>query len=166
MSTPIPVRLIDPRGQRFGAGLSAILLVAGLVLDAPIVPLLIAGALGVSAAFGSKYWALGRPWPTIRRVLKLGPPSSPEPELGPRFAQGFGFIVLVVGLALVAIGVPLLGWLLIGAVAALQTVLAVTGICIGCMLYGLHWWLPEVFDRFVFRVPGTNKGSSGTGEAA
>jgi len=161
MSTPIQVRLIDPRGQRFGAGLSAIVLAAGVVLNAPIVPLLVALALGVSAALGTRYWALGRPWPTIRRLLKLGPPSSPEPELGPRFAQGFGFIVLVAGLALVAVGVPLLGWLLIGAVAALQTVLAVTGICIGCMLYGLHWWLPEVFDRFVFRVAAPRDSSTG-----
>jgi hypothetical protein len=161
MSTPIQVRLIDPRGQRFGAGLSAIVLAAGIVLNAPIVPLLVALALGVSAALGTRYWALGRPWPTIRRLLKLGPPSSPEPELGPRFAQGFGFIVLVAGLALVAVGVPLLGWLLIGAVAALQTVLAVTGICIGCMLYGLHWWLPEVFDRFVFRVAAPRDSSTG-----
>ena len=166
MSTPIPVRLIDPRGQRFGAGFSAVLIALGIVLNAPLVALLIAVALGVSAAFGSKYWILGRPWPTIRRLLKLGPPSSPEPELGPRFAQGFGVIVLVAGLVLIAVGVPLLGWLLIGAVAALQTVLAVTGICIGCMLYGLHWWLPEVFDRFVFRVSGTAKGSAGSGETA
>ncbi|HTC85697.1 MAG TPA: DUF4395 domain-containing protein [Candidatus Acidoferrum sp.] len=153
MSTPIPVRLIDPRGQRFGAGFSAVLLAAGIVLNAPVVPLLVAIALAVSAAFGSKYWALGRPWPTIRRLARLGPPESPEPELGPRFAQGFGFIVLTVGLVFMVLGVPLLGWVLVGAVAALQTVLAVTGICIGCMLYGLHWWLPEVFDRFVFRVP-------------
>ena len=154
-------RYIDPRGQRFGAGLSAIVLAAGVILNAPIVPILVALALGVSAALGTRYWALGRPWPTIRRLLKLGPPSSPEPELGPRFAQGFGFIVLVAGLALVAVGVPLLGWLLIGAVAALQTVLAVTGICIGCMLYGLHWWLPEVFDRFVFRVAAPRDSSTG-----
>ena len=161
MSTPIQVRLIDPRGQRFGAGLSAIVLAAGVILNAPIVPILVALALGVSAALGTRYWALGRPWPTIRRLLKLGPPSSPEPELGPRFAQGFGFIVLVAGLALLAVGVPLLGWLLIGAVAALQTVLAVTGICIGCMLYGLHWWLPEVFDRFVFRVAAPRDSSTG-----
>ena len=166
MTAPIQVRLIDPRGQRFGAGFSAVLLAAAIVLNAPIVALLIAIALGVSAAFGSKYWILGRPWPTIRRLFKLGPPSSPEPELGPRFAQGFGFIVLVVGLVLIAVGVPLLGWLLAGAVAALQTVLAVTGICIGCMLYGLHWWLPEMFDRFVFRLPGTSRGSRGTGETA
>ena len=31
-----------------------------------------------------------RPWPTIRRLLRLGPPSAPEPEVGPRFAQALG----------------------------------------------------------------------------
>ena len=44
-------------------------------------------ALGASALFGTRYSILGRPWPTIRRILELGPPKEPEPEYGPRFAQ-------------------------------------------------------------------------------
>jgi hypothetical protein len=160
MTAPLQVRLIDPRGHRFGAALSVVFLAVGIVLDAPIVPLFIALALGVSAAFGTRYSALGRPWPTVRRLLKLGPPSSPEPELGPRFAQGFGFVVLVVGLVFVRVGVPVAGWLLIGAVAALQTLLAVIGICVGCQLYGLHWWLPAMFDRFILRLPARDRGSA------
>jgi Domain of unknown function (DUF4395) len=161
MTSPLQVRLIDPRGHRFGAALSVVFLVVGFALDAPIVPALIALALGISATFGTKYSALGRPWPTIRRLLELGPPASPEPELGPRFAQGFGSVVLVAGIVLMAAGLPVLGWLLVGAVGALQTLLAVTGICVGCQLYGLHWWLPAMFDRFVLRLPASRDESPG-----
>jgi len=39
----------------------------------------------------------------------------------------------------------MLGWLGTGAVAALQTLLARTGICVGCRLYLLRWWGPSRF---------------------
>ena len=99
MSIPVrpPVRLIDPRGQRFGAALSAIVLVVGVVLDLPIVVALVAVALGVSSALGTRYFVFGRPWPTVRSLLRLGPPAAPEPEVGPRFAQALGTTFLALG---------------------------------------------------------------------
>ncbi len=153
MSIPVrsPIRLIDPRGQRFGAGLSAIVLAAAIALDLPIVAALVAVALGVSSALGTRYFVFGRPWPAIRTSLKLGPPSAPEPEVGPRFAQALGTTFVGLGVILLAVGLRPLGWLPIGAVVALQTLLAVTGFCLGCRLYGLQWWVPEQFDRFVLR---------------
>ena len=153
MSIPVrpPVRLIDPRGQRFGAALSAIVLVVGVVLDQPIVAALVALALGVSSALGTRYFVFGRPWPTVRAVLKLGPPAAPEPEVGPRFAQALGTVFLALGVVLLGLGVRPVGWLPVVAVVALQTLLAVTGFCLGCRLYGLQWWVPDQFDRFVLR---------------
>ena len=147
----IPVRLIDPRGHRFGGALSVILLAVATVLDLPIVVAVVALALGVSALFGTQYSVLGRPWPTIRRVLKLGPPATPEPEFGPRFAQALGFIGLALGFLLLAAGLRPLGWLPVIAVAVLQTLLAATGYCLGCKLYLLHWWVPDAFDRIIGR---------------
>lgn len=153
MSIPVrpPVRLIDPRGQRFGAALSAIVLAIGIALDLPIVAALVALALGASSALGTRYFVFGRPWPTVRTLLKLGPPSAPEPEVGPRFAQALGTGFLVLGVVLLAVGIRPLGWLPVAAVVALQTLLAVTGYCLGCRLYGLQWWVPDQFDRFVLR---------------
>ena len=153
MSIPAraPVRLIDPRGQRFGAGLSAIVLAIGLALDLPIVALLVGVALAVSSALGTRYFVFGRPWPTVRRLLRLGPPVAPEPEVGPRFAQALGTTFLALGVILLALGLRPLGWLPVAAVVALQTLLAVTGYCLGCRLYGLQWWVPDQFDRFVLR---------------
>jgi hypothetical protein len=149
----LPVRLIDPRGPRFGAAFSVVLLAIAVAFDLPLLAALVGLALGVSAAFGTQYWILGRPWPWIRKTLRLGPPAEPEAELGPRFAQAMGFVVLEVGAVLLAFSVRPLGWLVVLIVVALQTLLAVTGYCLGCRLYGLHWLLPELFDRYVAR-PG------------
>jgi hypothetical protein len=156
-----PIRLIDPRGQRFGAGLSAVVLAGAIVLDLPIVALLVAIALGVSSALGTRYFVFGRPWPAIRSFLKLGPPSAPEPEVGPRFAQALGTTFVSIGVVLLALGIRPLGWLPIGAVVALQTLLAVTGYCLGCRLYGLHWWVPDQFDRVVLRRQPDRSGEAG-----
>jgi hypothetical protein len=149
----IRVRTIDPRGQRFGAGLSAITLIVGIALELPAVALVVGLALAVSAGLGTQWFLFGRPWPAVRRALRLGPPSDPEPELGPRFAQALGAAFVALGLILLAAGAAPWHWAPIAAVAGLQTLLAVSGYCLGCKLYGLHWFLPEVFDRLVLRVP-------------
>lgn len=149
MSSPSAARRIDPRGHRFGGGLSAILLVASVALDAPIVVALIAVALGVSAFFGTQYSVLGRPWPVVRRALRLGPPAELEAEFPPRFAQALGAAGLAAALAFLLAGIPVIGLAFVLGVAALQTVLAVTGYCLGCRLYFLRWFLPALFDRVV-----------------
>lgn len=153
MSSVIPVRAIDPRGQRFGAGFSAATLILAIALDRPVVAAIVGIALAISAALGTQWFLFGRPWPAIRRSLKLGPPSDPEPELGPRFAQALGTAFIAIGFAAFAAGAGAWSWLPIAAVAGLQTLLAASGYCLGCKLYGLHWFLPELFDRLVLRVP-------------
>lgn len=153
MSSIIPVRAIDPRGQRFGAGASAITLALAILLNQPLIAVVVGVALAVSAARGTRWFLFGRPWPTIRTRLHLGPPASTEPELGPRFAQALGATFILIGVVLLAAGIRPWFWLPIVAVAGLQTLLAVTGYCLGCKLYGLHWFLPELFDRVVLRIP-------------
>src|SRR6185503_9945367 len=46
-----PARQIDPRGQRFGAGVSAVVLVLAFVANLPWLALLVGLNLGLSAAF-------------------------------------------------------------------------------------------------------------------
>ncbi len=74
--------------------------------------------------------------------------SSPSTSTRREFAQVFGSVVLAVSLLAFALGLPVVGWLLAGAVAALQTVLALTGYCLGCRLYFLRWWVPGLVTRF------------------
>jgi hypothetical protein len=144
-----PIRRIDPRGQRFGAGTSVALLLLAFALRSPLLVAAVGVTLAVSAALGTRYFLLSRPWPVVRGVLGLGPPRDPEPELGPRFSQALGATALLLGAASLAAGADPLGWVLVGIVAALQFVLASTGFCLGCRLYGLNWWLPAQFDRLI-----------------
>jgi hypothetical protein len=139
-------RMIDPRGHRFGAGVSAILLiVAFLTGTIPLVALVLL-SIGVSAAFGLRWSIYGVIWRRIVRVAHLGP-VEPEHEYPPRFAQVLGSTALILALGAFALGATTLGWGLALAVAALQTLLAVTGYCLGCRLYFLRWWVPSVVTR-------------------
>jgi len=149
--TPTPARSIDPRGQRFGAGVSAIVLVIAFLLDIPWLAVLVGANLAISSFFGTRFFLPGRAWPFVRRALTLGP-TDLEHEYPPRFAQALGAAVLgLAGLAFV-VGATPLGWVLAAAVAGLQTLLAITGICVGCRLYFLRWYVPSLFARLFRRT--------------
>ena len=151
-TNPQAGRMIDPRGQRFGAGLSVVILVAGFALGAPIVVAFLAAALGLSAFLGTRYAILGRAWPIARRAFRIGPPAELEHELPPRFAQALGFIGFSIATLLFVLGFSTAGWLVAAAVGTLQAVLAATGYCLGCRLYFLKWWVPAQFGKLTRRT--------------
>jgi hypothetical protein len=142
-------RRIDPRAHRFGAGLSVVILATGFLAQVALVVPAVGFALGVSAVFGTGYSILGRPWPAVRRLLGLAPPAELESEFPPRFAQLLGTVGLALATALLVVGQDGAGWLVAAAVATLQAVLAVTGYCLGCRLYGMRWYAPRLFDRLI-----------------
>jgi hypothetical protein len=78
------------------------------------------------------------PWGVLYRKTvapRLAPPTELEDPRPPRFAQGVGLFVAVVGLVLHLAGVP---WALtIAAAAAFVAAFlnAVFGLCLGCQLY-------------------------------
>jgi hypothetical protein len=154
MSSPLPAdagaRWIDPRGQRVGAALSAVVLVAALATGSTWLAGLVGLALAVSAAFGTRWFVFGRPWPALRRVLRLGP-TEPEHEYPPRFAQALGATFLAIGTLLLAGGLAPWGWLPVLGVIALQLLLAATGYCLGCRLYFIRWYIPALFTRVIRR---------------
>ncbi len=139
-------RMIDPRGHRFGAGVSAILLITAVVTATPWLVALVLVSIGVSAAFGLKYSIYGVAWRRIAKTLAL-PKVEPEHEYPPRFAQVLGSIALILALGAFAVGATTLGWVFALAVAGLQTLLATTGYCLGCKLYFLRWWVPDLVTR-------------------
>ena len=143
----VPSRAIDPRGHRFGAGLSVVILALGFLAQVPLVIPVVALALGVSAFLGTRYSILGRPWPFVRRGLGFGPPKELESEFPPRFAQLLGTVGLGLATLLLANGFVAGAWLVAAAVGGLQLVLAATGYCLGCRLYFLRWYAPRLFDR-------------------
>ena len=141
-----PARMMDPRGHRFGAGVSAIMLIGATLAQTPWVVALVLLTIGVSAAFGLRYSVYGAIWRRIVKIAGLGP-ATPEHEYPPRFAQGLGSVALVLSLLAFVAGAPTLGWGFALAVAALQTLLAATGFCLGCRLYFLRWWVPDLATR-------------------
>lgn len=149
-------RMIDPRGHRFGAGVSALVLLAAFALDAPVLVAIALLSIGTSAALGLRWSIYGAAWRRIVRALSL-PPTTPEHEYPPRFAQTLGSIVLVASVLAFAVGASPAGWLLASAVAGLQSLLAITGYCLGCRLYLLRWWVPDLVTRIWTRGSRTTQ---------
>jgi hypothetical protein len=141
-----PAAKIDPRGHRFGAALSSLLLIVASVTNSPWLVLVALGSIGVSAVFGLRYSIYGVIWRRIVRVAGLGP-TEPEHEYPPRFAQVLGSTALTLSLLAFVAQQPVVGWALALAVAALQGVLGLTGYCLGCRLYFLRWWVPDLVTR-------------------
>jgi len=138
--------MIDPRGHRFGAGVSAILLIGAFLTGTTWLVALVLLSIGVSAALGLRWSIYGAIWRRIVRAARLGP-TEPEHEYPPRFAQVLGSVALVLALIAFALGATTLGWAFTLAVAGLQTLLATTGYCLGCRLYFLRWWIPDLVTR-------------------
>jgi hypothetical protein len=138
-----PARMIDPRGHRFGAAVSGGLLVVSFLFGWVPGVLLALLSIGVSAAFGLRYSIYGAVWRRIVKIAKLGK-AEPEHEYPPRFAQTLGSIALLFSLLAFGLGATALGWILALGVAGLQLLLAATGYCLGCRLYFLRWWIPDV----------------------
>ena len=140
-------RMIDPRGHRFGAGVSAVLLIAAFLTGTTWL-------VAVVLAVDRRQRGVRPPLLDLRRRSGAGiakalalPKVEPEHEYPPRFAQVLGSTALILALLAFALGATTLGWVLTLAVAGLQTVLALTGYCLGCRLYFLRWWVPDLVTR-------------------
>jgi hypothetical protein len=125
---------VDPRGQRFSAILTSIVLVVVLVtsswllLAAQAVVFVIGVLLGLrSAPYGLIYQAFVRP--------RLGPPKELEPEAPPRFAQGVGAVFAVVGVLGYALGITALGMTATAFALIAAFLNAAFGLCLGCEAY-------------------------------
>lgn len=129
---------IDPRGPRFGAAVTSVLLAATLLLGsspAGVTLLAIVTALfALGAARGAQGTLQGM---AFRRWVqpRLTPPPHLEDARPPQFAQVVGLLVTGTGLLLAAAGVP--GAVLVAAAIALAAAFAnaAFGFCLGCEMY-------------------------------
>ncbi len=129
-----PAGAIDPRGPRFAAGMTSLVLAAVVVTGSWWLLALQALLFATTVALGP-----GRgPWGLLfRRVVRprLARPTWWEDPAAPRFAQLVGLLVVGTGLLLVAVGVP--GAAVGSAAVALFAagLNAAFGICLGCAAY-------------------------------
>lgn len=133
---PMATRMIDRNGHRWGAAISAVILYIGLIFDQRWFAPAVCAILAVGVAFGLRYSPLGATYRFVKKTFKLGIPVVPEEEAPPRFAQLMGFVFLLVAtIGFYSIENNTVGWTFTMIVAALQTLLGATGVCVGCEVY-------------------------------
>ena len=125
---------IDPRGPRFGAAITTVVL--AVVLITGNLWVLVAQGLifAAGAVFGLRY----APYGMLYRVLvrpRLGPPKELEAEAPPRFAQTVGLVFATVGVAGYAAGLSWLGIVATAMALAAAFLNAAFGFCLGCEMY-------------------------------
>ncbi len=129
---------IDPRGARFAAGLTSLVLAATLLTapGATAVGLLAtqAAVFAVGAALGVQRSPYGLLFRTVFRP-RLAPPRETEDAGPPRFAQGVGLAFALAGLVALLAGATVVGLVAVGLALAAAALNATTGFCLGCEAY-------------------------------
>lgn len=125
--------LLDPRGPRFSAWITSLVLAGVLVTGNGWLALAqaVVFALGAWSPRLSPYAVLYR-----RFVARhLAPPAELESALPVRFAQGVGLTFALVGAAGYLLGVPAVGVVAIGAALVAAFLNAAFDLCLACKVY-------------------------------
>jgi len=125
---------IDPRGPRFGALITTVVLAVVLITSSAWLLAAQALVFAAGAVFGLRYAPYGV---LYRRLVRprLGPPAELEPEAPPRFAQAVGLVFAVAGVAGYAAGLTWLGLAATAAALVAAFLNGVFGFCLGCAMY-------------------------------
>ncbi len=135
--------MIDPRGPRFAATLTTIVLAAALLTGSAW----LLAAQGVVFAVGAVRGIQHTPYSWLfRRFVRprLAPPAELEDARPPRFAQAVGLGFALVGVVGAALGLTPVFLVATGLALAAAFLNAAFGYCLGCEVYLL---LPRLFPR-------------------
>jgi hypothetical protein len=125
--------LLDPRGPRFAAAVTSVVLVLVMVLASGWLALAQAAVFAVSAL-----WPRYSPYGLLYRALlapRLPRPTELEPAAPVRFAQAVGCAFTTVAALGYLFGVTLLGLVLAGLALLAAFLNAAFGLCLGCEVY-------------------------------
>jgi uncharacterized membrane protein len=128
---------IDPRGPQFTAGVTAVVLIAVLLLPTRAATVL-TGVQAVLFAIGAGLGVQRTPHAWLFRHLvrpRLGVPDELEDPAPPRFAQGVGLAFTLVALVAYVAGATLVGQVAIGFALVAAVLNAVFRFCLGCEMY-------------------------------
>jgi hypothetical protein len=136
MTTPICTRTqIDPRGPRFGATVTSLVLIAAIVLISTPVGVVLVAWQTVVFGLGAIVGLHAQPYGALYRAVvqpRLPRPTELEDAAGPRFAQGVGFVMLAIALVCVLVGFTLVATILLSLALAAAFLNAAFGFCLGC----------------------------------
>jgi hypothetical protein len=124
---------LDPRGPRFAAAVTSVVLVIVLITGSGWLALAQAIVFGLGAV-NMRY----APYSAVYRFAvapRLGPPAEREPAEPVRFSQAMGCVFLTVGAVGYLAGVPLLGLVATALGLAAAFLNAAFGLCVGCEVY-------------------------------
>lgn len=125
---------VDPRGQRFAAAVTTLVLALVLVLESGWLLAVQAAVFAVGAVAGVRRSPYAVAYARLVRP-RIGPPAHTEAPQPPRFAQAVGLAFAVVGLAGFATGIPALGLGATGLALVAALLNAAFGLCLGCEMY-------------------------------
>jgi hypothetical protein len=132
---------LDPRGPRFGAAITAVLLLVVIFLaltGADTAALLLLSTLAALFAWGAFAGAGRHPWGIVFKRLvrpRLAPPAELEDAAAPTFAQGVGLAVTLAGVILALLGLPNAVGIAAAAAFVAAFLNAVFDYCLGCQIY-------------------------------
>jgi len=125
--------MLDPRGPRFAAGITTVVLVLILITGSGWLALAQAVAFALGAV-DPRY----NPYAMLYRWLvqpRLAPPTEREDAAPVRFAQGVGLVFVLAAAAGYLAGAPALGIVATAVALAAAFLNAVFGLCLGCEAY-------------------------------
>jgi hypothetical protein len=125
---------IDPRGPRFGAVITTVVLAAVLVTGSPWLLAAQVAVFAVGALAGLRYAPYGL---LYRRFIRprLGPPGHTEAEAPPRFSQAMGMVIAGLGVICLAAGATAAGLVFTALALAAAFLNAAFDLCLGCQAY-------------------------------
>jgi hypothetical protein len=125
---------IDPRGPRFGAVITTVVLAVVLLTGSAWLLAAQLAVFAVGALAGLRYAPYGLLYRSLVRP-RLGPPAGTEPEAPPRFSQGVGMVFAAAGVAFYAAGVTAGGTVFTALALVAAFLNAAFDLCLGCQLY-------------------------------
>lgn len=128
---------IDPRGPRFTAAVTAVVLAVALLTPPPVAATLI-GVQSVLFATGAVLGVQRTPTGAAFRTLirpRLRPPAELEDPAPPRFAQVVGLAFTLTALGGYLAGVVVVAQVAVGAALVAALLNAVFAFCLGCECY-------------------------------
>ena len=129
---------VDPRGPRFGAAVTTVVLAAALILSGTTAGAILIAWQTLVFALGAIVGLHAQPYGIFFRKAirpRLAPPAEMEDAAPPRFAQAVGLAFLVLALAAVLLGSAVVAMIFVAFALAAAFLNAAFDFCLGCQMY-------------------------------